>query len=231
MPYTQSQSIAARLARAIDHTALQPQTTFDDVRVLCEEAVAYGFASVCVNPAHVLFAAQILAGTEVKVGTVIGFPLGATLVDVKRYEAVRVMTEGAWEIDMVANIPLLKAGEYAAINEIASICKIAHPAGVIVKVIIETCLLTEEEKIRACDIVAQAGANYIKTSTGFSTAGATLEDVALLREHSPSTVGVKASGGIRDSKFALALLDAGADRLGTSKGVAIIQTLLTGEEY
>lgn len=231
MPYTQSQPIAARLARAIDHTALQPQTTSNDIRILCEEAIAYGFASVCVNPVHVFFAAQMLAGTEVKVGSVIGFPLGATLGDVKKYEAVRVMTAGAWEIDMVVNIPLLKAGEYAAINEIATICKIAHPAGVTVKVIIETCLLTEEEKIRACDIVAQAGANYIKTSTGFSTAGATLEDVILLRQHSPSTVKVKASGGIRDAKFALALLDAGADRLGTSKSVSLMQTLLTGEEY
>jgi len=231
MPYTLDGKAAARIARAIDHTALQPQTTSDDVRVLCEEAAEYGFASVCVTPVHVQFAARMLAGTDVKVGTVIGFPLGATLADVKKYEAVRVMTAGAWELDVVANIALLKAGEYAAVNEIASICKIAHPAGVIVKVIIETSLLSEEEKIRACDIVAEAGADYIKTSTGFSATGASVEDVALLRKHSPASVRVKASGGLRDAAFALALLDAGAERLGTSKGVAIIQTLLTGEEY
>lgn len=230
MPANSDEELLTRVARAIDHTALHPKTSRDDVRILCEEAAEYGFASVCVNPYHVQFAAQVLAGTDVSVGTVIGFPLGASLPDVKKYEAVRVITAGAWELDVVANIPLLKAGEYAAIDEIATICKIASPGGVLVKVIIETCLLTDEEKIRACELVAQSGADFIKTSTGFSTGGATLEDVRLLRHHSPANVRVKASGGIRTAKFTRELLEAGADRIGTSSGVAIIQAIISGEE-
>jgi len=224
---TQLKETIERIACAIDHTALKPQTTHSDIEILCNEAIKHGFASVCVNPSFVSLAARHLAGSCTATGTVIGFPLGATLPDVKIYEAIQCMAAGATELDLAANIPLLKSGDSRATDEIAAICKIAHSEGVLVKVIIETSLLNESEKIYACEAVARSGADFIKTSTGFSGGGATVEDILLLRKHSPVKVRVKASGGIRDAKFAIALLDAGAERLGTSAGVAIMQSLLS----
>lgn len=216
-----------RIARAIDHTALKPQATHYDVEILCNEAIKYGFASVCVNPSFTSLAAKLLVGNNTATGTVIGFPLGATLPDVKKYEAIQCIAAGATELDLVANIPLLKSGDSRAIDEISAVCETAHSEGALVKVIIETYLLDESEKIRACDTVARSGADFIKTSTGFSGGGATIEDILLLRKHSPINVRVKASGGIRDAKFAIALLDAGAERLGTSSSVVIMQSLLS----
>ncbi|MDW8104239.1 MAG: deoxyribose-phosphate aldolase [Armatimonadota bacterium] len=216
------------LAKRIDHTLLRPTGTYADVVRLCEEALQYRFASVCVQPCWVELAARQLAGSDVAVGTVVGFPLGANMPSVKLYEAEQALAAGATELDMVIALPALKSGDWRAvrheIEQIACLCRSAQPPAVL-KVIIECCYLTQEEKIRATHVVAEAGADFVKTSTGFGEGGATIEDVRLLRAAAPSHLKVKAAGGIRTLSLALELLQAGADRLGTSSGVALLQQL------
>ncbi|RLT33091.1 MAG: deoxyribose-phosphate aldolase [Chloroflexi bacterium] len=219
------------VAAAIDHTALKPATTAAEIRQLCSEALTYQFASVCVNPTWVALAAELLAGSPVKVCTVIGFPLGATLSSVKAFETTASIAAGAQEVDMVINIGQLKDAHYDAVrDDIRGVVSAAHSAAdtvrrVVVKVIIETALLNEFEKRMACILASEAGADFVKTSTGFSGGGATVEDIRLLRQVVGPDMGVKASGGIRDAASALALLEAGATRLGVSAGVAILQEL------
>ena len=216
--------VAADLARLIDHTLLKPDATEAQMRKLCQEARQYHFASVCVNPTWVPLVAEELAGTDVAVCTVIGFPLGATLPEVKAYEAECSIGRGACELDMVINIGALKSGHYDYVREdIAGVVDVAHARGALVKVIIETVLLTDEEKVEACVLSRAAGADYVKTSTGFAGGGATVEDVALMRRVVGSQMGVKASGGIRSAKDAEAMIRAGATRIGASAGVKIVQ--------
>lgn len=227
-----SNDIRQRLARAIDHTALKPDTTAAQIRQLCDEALQYHFASVCVLPTYVHLANQVLDGSDVAVCTVVGFPLGGSYGMVKAHEAREAIARGATEIDMVLNIAALKNGDdNEVLFDIEEVVEISHSLGALVKVIIETCLLSDDEKRKACEIVSKAQADYIKTSTGFSTGGATIEDVQLLRRHVGEFVKVKASGGIRSTDFALALLDAGAERLGASAGVAIINGVEVTADY
>ena len=210
------------LAKMIDHTNLKASTVKEDILKLTKEARDYQFASVCVNPTWVELAAQELKGTNVKVCTVIGFPLGANTKEVKVYETKDAIEKGAEEIDMVINISKLKDGDYDYVeSEIAGIVE-ASKSKAIVKVIIETCLLTNEEKKQVCSLAVKAGADFVKTSTGFSTGGATIEDVALMRQTVGANVGVKASGGIHSKEEALAMVNAGATRIGASSGIAIV---------
>jgi deoxyribose-phosphate aldolase len=208
----------------IDHTLLKPEATDEDIRRLCEEAARYHFASVCVNPSWVRAAACNLSGTGVPVCTVVGFPLGATLPDVKAYEARRAILDGAREVDMVINIGALKSGDDCLVEQdIRSVVEAAHEYGVTCKVIIETALLTDEEKVRACLAAKRAGADFVKTSTGFSKGGATVADVALMRQTVGSELGVKASGGVKGLADARQMVEAGATRIGASVGVKIAQ--------
>ncbi|MFC4767430.1 deoxyribose-phosphate aldolase [Effusibacillus consociatus] len=212
-----------KLASAIDHTLLKPESTIEQVKKLCAEAKEHRFASVCVNPVFVPIAAAELKGTEVKVCTVIGFPLGATPSAVKAFETEDAIRNGATEVDMVIPVGLLKAGEYRLVLEdIQAVVRTAQGKA-LVKVIIETSLLTDEEKIAACLLSKQAGADYVKTSTGFSSGGATKEDIELMRATVGSKMGVKASGGVRTRDDALTMLAAGATRIGASASVAIVQ--------
>lgn len=211
-------------ASLIDHTLLKPEASEADIRRLCEEAAKYGFASVCVNPAWVKTSAEILKGTGIPVCTVIGFPLGATLPDVKAFEARRVIFNGAREVDMVINIGALKSGDDCAVeDDIRAVASAAHENGVLCKVIIETALLTDEEKVRACLAARNAGADFVKTSTGFAKGGATVDDVALMRRTVGKALGVKASGGVKGIEDAKAMVAAGATRIGASVGVKIAQ--------
>ncbi len=205
---------------AIEHTNLKPTATPKDIEKLCDEAKENGFYGVCVNPSYVKLAKEKLKGTNVKVVTVCGFPLGATSTEAKAFEAKKAVEDGAEEIDMVINIGLLKAGEYEKVYE--DIKAVVDSAKVPVKVIIETCYLTDEEKVAACVISKLAGAKFVKTSTGFGTAGATVEDVHLMRWVVGEELGVKAAGGIRDLSKAKDMIRAGADRIGTSSGVVIV---------
>src|SRR5262252_8839413 len=210
-------------ASLIDHTLLKPDASQTEIKHLCEEAAQYHFASVCVNPTWVRACACHLQGSGVPVCTVIGFPLGATLPDVKAYEARRAIMDGAREVDMVINVGALKSGDDCLVeHDIRSVVEAAHEYSVTTKVIIETALLTDEEKVRACQAAKAAGADFVKTSTGFSKGGATVADVALLRRTVGPELGVKASGGIRDRKTALEMIRAGASRLGTSSSVEIV---------
>lgn len=212
------------LAGMIDHTLLKPDATSDKIAQLCFEARKYHFASVCVNPTHVKLCADLLKGSDVKVCTVIGFPLGATSAEVKAFEARNALDNGATEIDMVINIGALKAGESELVaKDIRGVVEIVHAVGALVKVIIETALLTDEEKVIACLLAKEAGADYVKTSTGFSGGGATVHDIALMRKTVGPSVGVKASGGVHNREEAEALVAAGATRIGASAGVKIIQ--------
>lgn len=211
-------------ASLIDHTLLKPEATEDDIRRLCEEAARYHFASVCVNPTWVRSAACHLRGTGVPVCTVIGFPLGATLPDVKAYEARRSIFDGAREVDMVINIGALKSGDDCAVeHDIRAVVEVAHEYDVVCKVIIETALLTDDEKVRASLAAKRAGADFVKTSTGFSKGGATVADVALMRRTVGSELGVKASGGVKGLEDARKMVEAGATRIGASVGVKIAQ--------
>lgn len=211
------------IARYIDHTNLKPYASREDIIKLCEEAKEYNFYAVCVNPYRVKLAKQQLEGSDIKVATVIGFPLGATPTEVKVFEARKALEDGADELDMVINIGALKDGDYEYVkNDIAEVVKVAHERGAEVKVIIETCYLTEEEKIKACELAKEAGADFVKTSTGFGTGGATVEDVRLMREIVGPSMGVKAAGGIRTREQALTMIEAGATRIGTSSGVEIV---------
>lgn len=209
------------LAKLIDHTALKPETTKTQIMQLCKEAKEYGFASVCVNPTWVKLAAELLAGSDVKVCTVIGFPLGANTSAAKAFEAKDAIANGAGEVDMVINIAALKDKDDALVeSDIRAVVEAAN--GTLVKVIIETSLLTDEEKVRACEIAVKAGTDFVKTSTGFSTGGATKEDVALMRKTVGPTIGVKASGGVRTKQDVEDMVAAGATRIGASAGVAIV---------
>jgi deoxyribose-phosphate aldolase len=221
---TNAQSVAA----LIDHTLLKPEATRQDVERICREAMEHHFASVCVNPVFVPLAAGILRGSKVKNCTVIGFPLGANLSGSKVEEARAALAAGAEELDMVIHVGGLKAGDNEAVlADIRGVVHAAHAGAAICKVIIETSLLTEEEKERACRIAGEAGADFVKTSTGFSTGGATLADVALIRRVVGPDVGVKASGGVRTLDDLLKMVEAGATRVGTSGGVKIVQEALT----
>lgn len=211
-------------ASLIDHTLLKPEASEADIRKLCDEAAQFGFASVCVNPAWVKKASEFLRGTSVPVCTVIGFPLGATLPDVKAYEARRSIFNGAREVDMVINVGALKSGDDCAVeDDIRAVVDAGHENGVLVKVIIETALLSDEEKVRACLASKNAGADFVKTSTGFSKGGATVNDVSLMRRTVGSALGVKASGGVKGIEDARAMFEAGATRIGASVGVKIAQ--------
>ncbi|MDJ0270321.1 MAG: deoxyribose-phosphate aldolase [Aigarchaeota archaeon] len=215
-----------RVLSLIDHTNLRPEARRDDIIRLCAEAKRYGFASVCVNPYYVPLAARHLRSSQVKVCTVVGFPLGATLMEVKVYEARLALKQGADEIDMVINLPALKSGNYRyvlkEIRSIASVCK-RHKA--LLKVIIECGLLSEDEKRVAAELVVKAGADFVKTSTGFGPSGASVEDVRLLKRVVAGKARVKAAGGIRTLESALAMIEAGADRIGTSSGASIAEEL------
>lgn len=207
----------------IDHTALKPNTNKESILKLIAEAKTYDFASVCVNPCWVALAHQELKNTDVKVCTVIGFPLGANTTEVKVFETKDAIEKGAQEIDMVINIAMLKDKEYDYVeNEIHQIVEAAKDKA-IVKVIIETCLLTDEEKIKACELSQKAGADFVKTSTGFSTGGATVHDIALMRKTVGAEMGVKASGGVHTHEEALAMVEAGATRIGASAGVKLLK--------
>lgn len=220
LPWTK-EALAAR----IDHTLLRPDARLDEISALCREAMTYGFASVCVNPCYVALCRERLRGSGVAVCTVAGFPLGASETHVKAFEARRAVEDGAREIDMVLNLGALKSLDLDTVyNDIAAVVRAAAPADV--KVIIETCLLFEEEKRAACALIAEAGAAFVKTSTGFLGAGATAEDVRLLKQ-AGSGLRVKAAGGIRTTAAALALLEAGADRLGCSASVEVVEGLVS----
>ncbi|MGA9174921.1 MAG: deoxyribose-phosphate aldolase [Thermoactinomyces sp.] len=212
---------AKELAAMIDHTLLKPEATLEQIRVLCEEAKQYHFASVCVNPYWVKEAAKLLSGTDVKVCTVVGFPLGATTSETKAFETKDAIKNGADEIDMVINIGALKSGDLETVKrDIEAVVKAAE--GKLVKVILETGLLTDEEIVEASKLAKEAGAHFVKTSTGFGKGGATVEAVQLMRETVGSGLGVKASGGIRDQETAQKMVGAGANRIGASASVAIV---------
>lgn len=212
------------LARLIDHTILKADATPADVMHLCEEALEYRFASVCVNPAYVPLAAAQLANTDVEVCSVIGFPLGATTTTAKVCEAEQALEDGATELDMVLYIGALKAGERDQVREdIAAVATVCHEGGALLKVIIETALLDDEEKVFACEVAQEAGADFVKTSTGFAAHGAKVEDVRLMRRTVRPEIGVKAAGGIHSYEEAMAMIEAGANRIGASAGVQIVE--------
>jgi deoxyribose-phosphate aldolase len=216
----------AGLAAVLDHTLLKPETTRDQVLALCREAAEHRFACAMVNPTWVPLATSMLAGTGIPVGVVIGFPLGANLSTTKRDEAREMVKLGAGELDMVLNVGMLKSGLYdQAEADIRSVVEVGRAAGAVVKVILETCLLSMPEKLRSAEMVINGGAHYLKTSTGFSTGGATAADVALLRGIAGDSCGVKASGGIRTLSDARAMLEAGASRIGASASVHIVEEL------
>lgn len=218
------------IAKSIDHTLLKPDATFAQIHHLVEEAKQYRFFSVCVNPSYVATCAELLKGSGVQVCTVIGFPLGASSSATKAFETSHAIKDGAHEIDMVINIGALKSQKLLLVEE--DIRDVVFAAeGKVVKVIIETSLLTDEEKVLACQIAEKAGASFVKTSTGFNGGGATVEDIKLMRESVSSKVEVKASGGIRDLETAKKMLAAGASRLGTSAGVSIVKGLTSLDFY
>ena len=221
---------AAQLAAYIDHTLLKPDASRAQLEQLCAEAIEHKFFSVCVNGSWVMTARHLLENTDIKVACVVGFPLGAMAADVKRFETETAVDDGAHEIDVVLNIARLKAGDDKyVLRELIDVAEAADERTV--KVILETCLLTDAEKIRACQLVVESGAHFVKTSTGFSSAGATLADVKLMRETVGPKFGVKASGGVRDAQTALAMIAAGATRLGTSSGIAIVKGLAGSGNY
>ena len=219
-----------KLNKYIDHTLLKPDASQEQIETLIEEAKKYDFASVCVNPTWVNFAAQALKATDVKVCTVIGFPLGANTPELKAFETSDAIQNGANEVDMVINIGALKSRNFDLVErDIRAVVEAAK--GTLVKVIIETCLLTDDEKVKACQIAQKAGADFVKTSTGFSTGGATVADVALMRKTVGPDMGVKASGGARSYEDALAFIEAGATRIGASSGVAIMEGDVANGDY
>ena len=221
---------ALALARYLDHTLLKPDATAQDIEQLCREAMEFHFWSVCVNSSRVAQAYALLENSGVKVACTVGFPLGAMTADAKRLEVEAAIDDGAQEIDVVLNIGRLKDGDDAyVLRELRDAVDAAEERTV--KVILETCLLTRDEKIRACQLVVESGAHFVKTSTGFSTSGATTHDVQLMREHVGPKFGVKASGGIRDAKIALGMIESGATRLGTSASVAIVKGLAGAGGY
>lgn len=219
------------IAGIIDHTLLRADATKEDIAKLTEEAKRYEFASVCVNPAWVAYSAEQLAGTQVNVCTVIGFPLGAATTAVKAYETKDAIANGADEVDMVINIGALKAQDYELVEKDIKAIVEAASGKALVKVIIEACLLTDEEKVQACELAVKAGADFVKTSTGFSTGGATREDVALMRRTVGQRAGVKASGGVRSLEDMNSMIEAGATRIGASSGVQIMEGDQSSSSY
>jgi deoxyribose-phosphate aldolase len=211
------------ISKAIDHTLLKPDASKAGIMKLCNEAALYGFKAVCVNPSHVVLCKELLKGTDVKVATVVGFPLGANTTETKVFETKDSVLKGADEIDMVINIGALKEGDYKVVEDDIKAVVDACRGQAIVKVIIETCLLTDDEKRKACELSMSAGAHFVKTSTGFSTGGATVEDVALMKSVVGDNLEVKASGGVRDRETAIKMIEAGATRIGTSSGIKIIE--------
>lgn len=210
------------LARMIDHTLLKPDAVRVEIEQLCAEALHYGFAGVCVNPSYVQTAAKLLRGSSVKVCAVIGFPLGATSTAAKVFETTQTLQDGAQEVDMVINVGMLKSGDCSFVrNDIAAVVEAARIRNAATKVILETCLLTDEEIIIVCSLAKDAGADFVKTSTGFSKGGATVHDIVLMRKTVGAAIGVKASGGIRTREQALAMIAAGATRIGTSSSILI----------
>lgn len=221
----------SNIASYIDHTLLKPESTKEQVIQLCKEAAQYGFASVCINPSYVATAAAELKDSKVKVCTVIGFPLGASTSETKAFETTDAIAKGAEEIDMVVNIGAIKSGDSELVkNDIQAVVDAAKGKA-IVKVIIEASLLTDEEKVLASRLSKEAGADFVKTSTGFSTGGATIEDVKLMRKTVGAELGVKASGGVRSLEDVQAMIDAGASRIGASSGVQIMQGLKSDSDY
>jgi deoxyribose-phosphate aldolase len=216
--------VGRQIAGMIDHTLLKPDASQDQVAQLCYEARKFGFAAVCVNPTYVRLCKQLLQGSPVHVCTVVGFPLGATPPEVKAYETQQAIDDGATEIDMVINIGALKSKDYALVErDIATVARACHAGGAILKVIIEAALLTNEEKVIACQLSKAAGAEYVKTSTGFGPGGATVQDVELMRRAVGPGMGIKAAGGIKSLEDAEAMVAAGATRIGASAGIKILQ--------
>lgn len=220
-----------QLAKIIDHTILKPEATKEQVEKLCKEALEYHFASVCINPTNVELAAKLLKGSDVKVCTVIGFPLGANTMEVKAFETKDAIEKGAEEVDMVINIGRLKDKDYDYVER--DIKAVVDAAGkkALTKVIIETCLLTDEEKVKACELAKKAGADFVKTSTGFSKGGATPEDIKLMRDTVGEDMGVKASGGVRTREDACAVIENGANRIGASASIAICEGTESNSTY
>jgi deoxyribose-phosphate aldolase len=219
------------VAKMIDHTLLKADAKGEEIEKVCSEALEYKFASVCVNPTWVKASAELLSGSEVKVCTVIGFPLGATTTETKAFETKNAIVDGATEVDMVINVGALKDRlDEQVEQDIRAVVDEARGKA-LVKVIIEASLLTDEEKIRACEAAVKAGADFVKTSTGFSTGGATIEDIALMRKTVGPNIGVKASGGIRDAKAFRAMIEAGATRIGASSGIAIVKGEMGTSSY
>ncbi|GIN75006.1 deoxyribose-phosphate aldolase [Bacillus paralicheniformis] len=220
-----------QIARMIDHTLLKPDAVTSEIEALCKEARVYDFASVCVNPCWVKLCAELLKDSEVKVCTVIGFPLGAASPETKAFETRQAIADGAGEVDMVINIGALKDRDTGTVEHDIRAVTDAAVGKALVKVIIETSLLTDEEKRLACELAVKAGADFVKTSTGFSGGGATVQDIKLMREAVGPDIGVKASGGVRDKESALAMVEAGATRIGASAGVSIVKGLTADEDY
>ncbi|MCI1477923.1 MAG: deoxyribose-phosphate aldolase [Clostridium beijerinckii] len=210
------------IAKYIDHTILKPEATVEDVKKLCKEAKEYNFASVCVNGCYAKLVSTELMGTDVKTCVVVGFPLGAMTKEAKAFETNQAIENGATEIDMVINVGALKDKNYSLLKEDIEAVVNAAKGKALVKVIIETCLLTDEEKVKACEIAKEVKADFVKTSTGFSTGGATKEDIALMRKTVGPDLGVKASGGVRDFKAAMDMINAGASRIGASASISIV---------
>ena len=211
-----------KIQQYIDHTLLKPQASEEDIIKVCAEAKQYGFASVCANAYYTSLVSKELKGTNVKTCIVVGFPLGATTKEVKAFEAKQAIENGAEEIDMVVNVGAIKSNKYDVVKEDIKAVVEAASGRALVKVILETCLLTDEEKVKVCEIAKEAGANFVKTSTGFSTGGATVHDIKLMRETVGPNMGVKASGAVRTAEDAKAVIEAGASRIGASSSIAIV---------
>lgn len=221
-----------KLNQYIDHTLLKADASISQVEKLCREAREYEFFSVCINSYYVKKALQFLNGSNVKVCTVVGFPLGASTMETKRFEAMKAVAEGASEIDMVLNVSAVKSNEWQyVLDDMSSLAQVCHQQGALLKVILENCLLSDEEKKKVCELAVKAHVDFVKTSTGFSTGGATIEDVKLMRSIVGPNMGVKASGGIRDTATAKAMIEAGATRLGTSASVEILKGLTSTASY
>lgn len=221
-----------KLSKYIDHTLLKAEAREEEVIKLCSEAKEYDFFSVCVNPSFVELASKELKGSDVKVCTVIGFPLGATTMQTKAFETKDAIEKGAHEVDMVINVGALKDEKYDYVREDIKAVVDASNKKALVKVIIESCLLTDEEKVKACELSKEAGADYVKTSTGFSTGGATAADIALMRKTVGAELGVKASGGVRTYEDSIAMIEAGASRIGASASIAIVEkSVNSGQGY
>lgn len=221
-----------KINQFIDHTLLKPEAQLAQIQALCNEAKEWDFYSVCINSYFVKKAVSFLNGSNVKVCTVVGFPLGASTMETKRFEAMKAVAEGAREVDMVINISAIKSQDWQyVLDDMSSLAQVTHQQGAILKVILETCLLTDEEKKKACELAVKANVDFVKTSTGFSTGGATIEDIKLMRSVVGTKMGIKASGGIRDLETAKAMIEAGATRLGTSSGILIAKGLQAEGSY